>query len=219
MRSRRCSGPGRPLGDTEMSGRRVTCKAPVAHLHRRRVRPVRDVAHSHSPGYSQPRRCVLRSSFELAFLIAQWRERAKIMSTALGFLDSRLHRAFSSRTRFQRSSTSPNGIADRRGKPSRRTRSFKPACVFSGRRHRSADLRELKALYQVCAHHRFSFEGRGGGGEISLELIELVALITNWGCSGRPSMSPWAAPSTAGSTSFETVYTQLERDVQRLGRL
>ena|SRR5215207_4510714 len=33
--------------------------------------------------------------------IAQWRERAKIMSTALGFLDSRLHRALSSRTRFQ----------------------------------------------------------------------------------------------------------------------
>lgn len=33
--------------------------------------------------------------------ITQWRERAKTMSTALGFLDSRLHRAFSSRTRFQ----------------------------------------------------------------------------------------------------------------------
>lgn len=31
MRSRR-SGPGRPLGDTKESGRRVTCKAPVAHL-------------------------------------------------------------------------------------------------------------------------------------------------------------------------------------------
>jgi hypothetical protein len=28
MRSRRCSGPGRPLGDTKASGRRVTCKAP-----------------------------------------------------------------------------------------------------------------------------------------------------------------------------------------------
>src|SRR5918995_3496055 len=32
MRSRRCSGPGRPLGDTKVSGRRVTCKAPLAHL-------------------------------------------------------------------------------------------------------------------------------------------------------------------------------------------
>ncbi len=31
MRSRR-SGPGRPLGDTKESGRRVTCKAPLAHL-------------------------------------------------------------------------------------------------------------------------------------------------------------------------------------------
>jgi heme-degrading monooxygenase HmoA len=33
--------------------------------------------------------------------IAQWRERAKIMSTAPGFRDSRLHRALSSQTRFQ----------------------------------------------------------------------------------------------------------------------
>jgi hypothetical protein len=32
MRSRRCSGSGRPLGDTEVSGRRVTCKAPLAHV-------------------------------------------------------------------------------------------------------------------------------------------------------------------------------------------
>src|SRR5215204_1106356 len=32
MRSRCCSGPGRPLGDTEVSGRRVTSKAPLAHL-------------------------------------------------------------------------------------------------------------------------------------------------------------------------------------------
>src|SRR5829696_2453533 len=31
MRSRR-SGPGRPLGDTKVSGRGVTCKAPLAHL-------------------------------------------------------------------------------------------------------------------------------------------------------------------------------------------
>jgi hypothetical protein len=31
MRSGR-SGPGRPLGDTKVSGRRVTCKAPLAHL-------------------------------------------------------------------------------------------------------------------------------------------------------------------------------------------
>src|SRR5215203_648678 len=30
---------------------------------RRRVRPVQDVAHSHSPVYSQPRRGILRSSF------------------------------------------------------------------------------------------------------------------------------------------------------------
>src|SRR5215208_5491896 len=32
MRSRRCSDPGRPLGDTKVSGRRVTCKATLAHL-------------------------------------------------------------------------------------------------------------------------------------------------------------------------------------------
>jgi hypothetical protein len=32
MRSRRCSGPGRPTGDTRVSGRRVTRKAPVAHV-------------------------------------------------------------------------------------------------------------------------------------------------------------------------------------------
>src|SRR5215216_4417798 len=31
MRSRR-SGPGRPSGDTKVSGRRVTCKAPLAHV-------------------------------------------------------------------------------------------------------------------------------------------------------------------------------------------
>ena len=31
MRSRR-SGPGRPLGDTKVSGRRVTRKAPLAHV-------------------------------------------------------------------------------------------------------------------------------------------------------------------------------------------
>jgi hypothetical protein len=31
MRSRR-SGPGRPLDDTKESGRRVTCKAPLAPL-------------------------------------------------------------------------------------------------------------------------------------------------------------------------------------------
>jgi heme oxygenase (mycobilin-producing) len=34
-------------------------------------------------------------------LIAHWRERAKIMSTAPGFRDARLHRALSSPTRFQ----------------------------------------------------------------------------------------------------------------------
>ena len=33
--------------------------------------------------------------------IAQWRERAKIMSAAPGFRDSRLHRALSPQTRFQ----------------------------------------------------------------------------------------------------------------------
>jgi hypothetical protein len=32
MRSGCCSCPGRPLGDTKVSGRRVTCKAPLAHL-------------------------------------------------------------------------------------------------------------------------------------------------------------------------------------------
>jgi hypothetical protein len=32
MRSRRCSGPGRPSGDTGMSGRRVTSKAHLAHV-------------------------------------------------------------------------------------------------------------------------------------------------------------------------------------------
>jgi hypothetical protein len=33
MRSRCCSGPGRPTGDTKVSGRRVTCKAPsLAHV-------------------------------------------------------------------------------------------------------------------------------------------------------------------------------------------
>ena len=31
MRSRR-SGPGWPLSDTKVSGRRVTCKAPLAHV-------------------------------------------------------------------------------------------------------------------------------------------------------------------------------------------
>ncbi len=33
--------------------------------------------------------------------IAQWRERAALMTTQPGFLDSRLHRALSTRTRFQ----------------------------------------------------------------------------------------------------------------------
>jgi hypothetical protein len=32
MRSRRCSGYGWPSGDTRGSGRRVTCKAPSAHV-------------------------------------------------------------------------------------------------------------------------------------------------------------------------------------------
>jgi heme-degrading monooxygenase HmoA len=34
-------------------------------------------------------------------LIAQWRERAALMSTKPGFLDTRLHRALSSQARFQ----------------------------------------------------------------------------------------------------------------------
>jgi heme oxygenase (mycobilin-producing) len=34
--------------------------------------------------------------------IARWRELAKIMSTAPGFRDARLHRALSSQTRFQK---------------------------------------------------------------------------------------------------------------------
>jgi heme-degrading monooxygenase HmoA len=33
--------------------------------------------------------------------VAQWRERAPLMSTKPGFLDSRLHRALSSQSRFQ----------------------------------------------------------------------------------------------------------------------
>lgn len=33
--------------------------------------------------------------------VAQWRERAALMSTKPGFLDSRLHRALSSQSRFQ----------------------------------------------------------------------------------------------------------------------
>jgi hypothetical protein len=32
MRSRRCSGPGRPSGDTKVFGRRVTRKAHLAHM-------------------------------------------------------------------------------------------------------------------------------------------------------------------------------------------
>jgi hypothetical protein len=32
IRSRRCSGPVWPSGDTEASGRRVTRKAPLAHV-------------------------------------------------------------------------------------------------------------------------------------------------------------------------------------------
>jgi heme-degrading monooxygenase HmoA len=82
--------------------------------------------------------------------ITQWRERAKIMSTALGFLDSRLHRALSSWTRFQVLNVA-HWDSRLAWEPPRRTRSQSPpAC--SGRRHRSADLRELKALHhQVVA--------------------------------------------------------------------
>jgi hypothetical protein len=32
MRSRRCSGPERPSGETKVSGRGVTRKAPLAHV-------------------------------------------------------------------------------------------------------------------------------------------------------------------------------------------
>lgn len=38
---------------------------------------------------------------QIETLIAHWRELAKIMSTAPGFRDARLHRALSSQTRFQ----------------------------------------------------------------------------------------------------------------------
>src|ERR671914_692716 len=34
MRSRSAPAPARPLGDTKVSGRRVTCKAALAHLER-----------------------------------------------------------------------------------------------------------------------------------------------------------------------------------------
>ncbi len=37
----------------------------------------------------------------VAAFIVQWRERAALMSTKPGFVDSRLHRALSSQTRFQ----------------------------------------------------------------------------------------------------------------------
>jgi heme-degrading monooxygenase HmoA len=37
----------------------------------------------------------------VAVFVAQWRERAALMSTKPGFLDTRLHRALSSQTRFQ----------------------------------------------------------------------------------------------------------------------
>ena len=38
---------------------------------------------------------------QIDMLIAHWRDLAKIMSTAPGFRDARLHRALSSQTRFQ----------------------------------------------------------------------------------------------------------------------
>ncbi|MEV4437099.1 antibiotic biosynthesis monooxygenase family protein [Streptomyces sp. NPDC049555] len=38
---------------------------------------------------------------QVEMFIAQWRERARIMSTAPGFRDSRLHRAVTSQARFQ----------------------------------------------------------------------------------------------------------------------
>jgi heme-degrading monooxygenase HmoA len=37
----------------------------------------------------------------VAVFVAHWRERAALMSTKPGFLDTRLHRALSSQTRFQ----------------------------------------------------------------------------------------------------------------------
>jgi hypothetical protein len=41
MRSRRCLGPGRPAGETKMSGRRVTRKAPLADVERGQAGPRR----------------------------------------------------------------------------------------------------------------------------------------------------------------------------------
>jgi len=53
MRSGCCSGPGRPLGDTKVSGRRVTCKAPLAHLEggsgRSKTSPTAILEGTHSP--------------------------------------------------------------------------------------------------------------------------------------------------------------------------
>src|SRR5215203_2491122 len=62
MRSRCCSGPGRPLGDTTVCVRSTSHFQGTFGSPSRRVRPVRGVAHSYSPGYSQLRRGILRSS-------------------------------------------------------------------------------------------------------------------------------------------------------------
>jgi hypothetical protein len=61
MRSRRCSGPGRLLGDTKVFGRRVTCKAPLAHVEGGSGR-FEASPNSHSPGYSQRGREILGNS-------------------------------------------------------------------------------------------------------------------------------------------------------------
>jgi hypothetical protein len=65
MRSRRCLGPGRPAGETKMSGRRVTRKAPLADVERgqagprRRPQPFSRILTAWK-GYS--RKCTIRIS-------------------------------------------------------------------------------------------------------------------------------------------------------------
>src|SRR5215217_9694748 len=90
MRSRSCSGSGWPAGEAEASGRRVTSKAPnIKGPRGRRVRPLRGVAHSHPPGYSQrgrgfcelPLYGVLRSSLiALRQKYATWQMRQHKLS-------------------------------------------------------------------------------------------------------------------------------------------
>jgi hypothetical protein len=85
--------------------------------------------------------------------IAQWRERAKIMSAAPVFPRLAaapcplLSHALPDRQRRPLLGQ-PTGVGSRRGEPGV---SSPPAC--SGRRHRSADLRELKALCRVVVDY------------------------------------------------------------------